>query len=147
VPPAELRTSWTLARTALGAIGAGGIAPGGSATSAGLVRVDDALTAVLLHQGRDLVDRIAQRRLAVLEELTPKARARMEETLLAYVREQGNAAATARALDVHPQTARYRLARLRELLGDELEDPDARFEIELALRGLQLRERARSPPT
>jgi DNA-binding PucR family transcriptional regulator len=40
----------------------------------------------------------------------------------------------ARALHVHPQTARYRLAQLRELLGDQLDDPDARFELELALR-------------
>jgi DNA-binding PucR family transcriptional regulator len=35
---------------------------------------------------------------------------------------------------VHPQTARYRRTRLRELLGDQLDDPDARFELELALR-------------
>ena len=34
----------------------------------------------------------------------------------------------------HPQTARYRLARLRELMGDDLDDPDARFELEIALR-------------
>jgi DNA-binding PucR family transcriptional regulator len=40
----------------------------------------------------------------------------------------------ARAMHVHPQTARYRLARLRELLGDALDDPDARFELEIALR-------------
>jgi DNA-binding PucR family transcriptional regulator len=40
----------------------------------------------------------------------------------------------ARALEIHPQTARYRLARLRELVGDELDDPDARLELELALR-------------
>ncbi len=37
-------------------------------------------------------------------------------------------------MNVHPQTARYRAARLRELLGDQLDDPDARFELELALR-------------
>ena len=58
----------------------------------------------------------------------------MEETALSFVQQHGNAAAMARALDVHPQTARYRLARLRELLGDQLDDPDARFELELALR-------------
>jgi DNA-binding PucR family transcriptional regulator len=29
---------------------------------------------------------------------------------------------------------RYRLARLRELFGDALEDPDERFWLELALR-------------
>ena len=37
-------------------------------------------------------------------------------------------------LHVHPQTARYRVARLRELLGAQLDDPEARFELELALR-------------
>ena len=39
-------------------------------------------------------------------------------------------------LQIHPQTARYRIARLRELLGDQLDDPDTRFELELALRAL-----------
>jgi DNA-binding PucR family transcriptional regulator len=99
------------------------------------MRADDALGKLLLFENRALVERIAARRLAPLRDLTPKARGRMEETALAYVRERGNAAAMARALDVHPQTARYRLARLRELLGDELDDADARFELELALRG------------
>jgi DNA-binding PucR family transcriptional regulator len=40
----------------------------------------------------------------------------------------------ARALHLNPQTIRYRLGRLRELFGETLEDPDARFELELALR-------------
>ena len=40
----------------------------------------------------------------------------------------------AAALHVHPQTARYRAARVRKLLGDQLDDPDARFELEIALR-------------
>ena len=35
---------------------------------------------------------------------------------------------------VSPSIVRYRLARLRELMGDQLDDPDARFELELALR-------------
>jgi hypothetical protein len=99
-----------------------------------LVRVDDSLTELLLREGRELVNRMGVRRLAPLDALTPRARQRMEDTALAYVREQGNAAAMARALEIHPQTARYRLARLRELVGDELDDPDARLELELALR-------------
>ena len=139
-PPDGLAGSWSLARATLAAIEAGAV-PGG-----GLMRVDDALAELLLFENRELVERIAARRLAPFGELTRKARLRMEETLLAYVHQHGNAAAMARALDVHPQTARYRLARLRELLGDELDDPDARFELELALRGTrrQSRERARS---
>ena len=40
-------------------------------------------------------------------------------------------------LDVHPQTVRYRVNRLRELLGTQLDDPDARFELEIALRALR----------
>jgi PucR C-terminal helix-turn-helix domain len=126
----DLPLSWSLARATLRAIEAGAIA-----ADERPVRADDALGDLLLFENRALVERVADRRLAPLRELTPKARARMEETALAYVRERGNAAAMARALGVHPQTARYRLARLRELLGEELDDPDARFELELALRG------------
>jgi DNA-binding PucR family transcriptional regulator len=47
----------------------------------------------------------------------------------------------ARALGLHAQTARYRLGRLRELLGNDLDDPDARFELELSLRA-RIMERA-----
>ena len=120
--------SWSLARATLRAVGAGAI------ETPGLVRADDELTKLLLFENTGLAERIAMRRLTPLEALTPKARRRMEETALAYMQQRGNAAAMARALGVHPQTARYRLRGLRELLGDALEDPDARFELELALR-------------
>ena len=42
--------------------------------------------------------------------------------------------AVAAELGVHPQTVRYRLRQLRELFGTRLEDPEARFELSLALR-------------
>jgi len=99
-----------------------------------LLRVDDHLAALLLFESRDLAGRIAARRLAPLADLTPKARARMRETALAHLRHDGNAVAMAAEMHVHAQTARYRIARLRELFGDQLEDPDVRFELELALR-------------
>jgi hypothetical protein len=99
-----------------------------------LLRVDDHLAALLLLESRGLAGRIAARRLAPLADLTPKARARMRETALAHLRHDGNAVAMAAEMHVHPQTARYRIARLRELFGDALDDPDARFELELALR-------------
>jgi hypothetical protein len=127
-----LAASWSLARAALQGIEAGAL------DGTGLVRVDEALTELLLFQNSGLVARIGARRLAPLEDLSPKARLRMEETALAYVQHQGNAAAMARVLDLHAQTARYRLGRLRELLGDMLDDPDARLELELALRARAL---------
>jgi DNA-binding PucR family transcriptional regulator len=58
----------------------------------------------------------------------------MRETALAYVGHGGNAVAMAAAMHLHPQTVRYRVARLRELLGDQLDDPDSRFELAIALR-------------
>ncbi len=124
----ELAGSWTLARATLRALEAGAI------TAPGAVRADERLPELLLHENAALVERIAARRLAPFEPLTPKARRRMEETALAYVQRQGNATAMAGALDIHPQTARYRIARLRELLGTDLDEPEARFELELALR-------------
>jgi DNA-binding PucR family transcriptional regulator len=124
----SLAASWSLARATLRAVGAGAI------EEPGLVRADDVLTRLLLFENAGLAQRIATRWLTPLAALTPKARRRMEETALAYMQQRGNAAAMARALGVHPQTARYRLRGLRELLGDTLDDPDARFEMELALR-------------
>jgi hypothetical protein len=121
---ADLPGSWALAGAALRSV----------ANEDGLLRADDHLTDLLVAGSARLVDRIAARRLAALDDLTPKARARLEKTALAFVQHQGNAAAMARAMHVHPQTARYRLARLRALLGESLDDPDARFELELALR-------------
>ncbi|HMJ94367.1 MAG TPA: helix-turn-helix domain-containing protein [Thermoleophilaceae bacterium] len=123
-----LSASWSLARATLRAVEAGAI------EAPALVRVEDALTELLLFENGPLVERLAVRRLAAFDALTPKARRRMEETALAYVQQQGNAAAMSRALGLHAQTARYRLSRLRELLGDSLDEPDARFELELALR-------------
>ena len=55
-------------------------------------------------------------------------------TLRAWLDRPGQVQAVAAALDVHPQTVRYRLKQLRELFGERLEDPEARFELSLALR-------------
>jgi hypothetical protein len=123
VAPAAAAESWRLALILLRARPEGG-----------LLRVDDNLATLLLFESRELAARIAARRLAAFADLTPKARARMRETALAHLRHDGNAVAMAAEMHVHPQTARYRIARLRELLGEQLDDPDARFELQLALR-------------
>ena len=137
VPRSELAGAWSLASAALHAAEAGAIEP------QGLILAEDHLPELLLFETGDLAERLAKRRLAPLEELTPARRARMEETALAFVQHGGNAAAMARALHLHPQTLRYRLGRLRELFGDSLADPDARFELELALRSARLARAAR----
>jgi PucR C-terminal helix-turn-helix domain len=100
----------------------------------GLLLAEDHLADLLLAGSSTVASLLAARRLAPLQGLTERARERMQETALAYVRHYGNAVAMAAELHVHPQTARYRIARLRELFGEDLDDPDARFELELALR-------------
>ncbi len=133
VPRAELGESWSIASAALRAAESGVIEGGG------LIEAEEHLPELLLFESGGVAERLAERRLAPLEELTPAGRARMEETALAFVQHGGNAAAMARALHLHPQTIRYRLGRLRELFGDALGDPDARFELELALRSRSAR--------
>jgi DNA-binding PucR family transcriptional regulator len=56
------------------------------------------------------------------------------ETLRSYLDCWGDSAAAARRLCVHPNTLRYRLRRLVELSGLDLEDPDERLVTELQLR-------------
>jgi hypothetical protein len=131
VEPARAAESWSLALTLLRAAAAGEL------RQSGLLSAEEHLGELLLLQNPALSARIAARRLAPLEGLTAKARSRLRETALAHVRHHGNAVAMAAELHVHPQTARYRIARLRELFGDELDDPDARFELEIALRTLR----------
>ena len=127
--PTELAGSWHLASTALRAVEAGSI------RSVGLIRVDEHLVDLALFESRDLISRLGSSRLAPLEDLTPNAKTRMAETTAAWLEHRGNAVEMARALHIHPQTARYRVARLRELFGDTLDDPESRFELELSLRG------------
>jgi PucR-like helix-turn-helix protein len=129
---AEVAQSWELAAALLRAAASEAV-PG-----AGLLRAEDHLTELLISENRRLVSRLAERRLAPLAGLTERARQRMAETALAHVRHRGNAVAMAAELGIHPQTARYRIARLRELFGDQLDDPDSRFELELALRAARV---------
>jgi sugar diacid utilization regulator len=55
-------------------------------------------------------------------------------SLEAYLANDRHLERTAAALHVHPNTVRYRLAKVQELLGINLRDVDDRFLLELALR-------------
>ena len=102
----------------------------------GPLRADDHRAELLVRADRSLVADIASDLLAPLDGETPLSRRRLEETLLAWLRHAGGIQRAAEDLHVHPQTVRYRMARLRDLLGDALDDPDSRFEMEVSLRAL-----------
>jgi hypothetical protein len=126
-PLDRARSSWDRARSALAAIRA-------QALPAELCVVEEHLTQLAFFEARDPLRELRARRLAPLESLTPAARDRMTETLKAYLDHRGNAPAMAESLHVHPQTVRYRLKKLRDLFGEALDDPNARFELETSLR-------------
>ncbi|MEO5781546.1 MAG: helix-turn-helix domain-containing protein [Arthrobacter oryzae] len=95
---------------------------------------DEHLAEVVLGAEPSAIAELANRRLAPLDGLRAGQRERLAETLLAWLRHWGQRAPVAAELGIHPQTVGYRAAQLRELFGDTLEDPKARFELELALR-------------
>ncbi|WP_063737057.1 helix-turn-helix domain-containing protein [Streptomyces sp. RTd22] len=95
--------------------------------------------ALVLLPPEELIDALARRRLAPLAGCGPAQGRRLAETLLAWLETRGGAPEIADRLGVHPQTVRYRLRQIRELWGDEVEDPDRRFELELVLRAQRLR--------
>ncbi len=109
-------------------LAAAGGAPGG------LVVAEDHLATLLLAADRGLAADLAASRLAPLEALADGPRARLTDTLRAWLDRPGQVQAVAAELGVHPQTVRYRVRQLRELFGARLEDPEARFELALALR-------------
>lgn len=117
------------AEAALGLLEAGVLPDRGA-----LVVADEHLPALLLHGDGALAADLAARALAPLDELREGARERLTETLRAWLDEPGQVTRVAERLHVHPQTVRYRVAQLRELFGARLDDPDARFELALAVR-------------
>jgi PucR C-terminal helix-turn-helix domain len=100
----------------------------------GIAFASDHLAELVAHGDESLIQDLAARRLEPLDAETPASRRRLTETLRSWLDHQGEITRVADELHVHPQTVRYRLGRLRERLGDALDDPRARFELALALR-------------
>lgn len=156
-------TSWARGviaslRTELGielhAVIAGPIA-GLSAAASARLEVDRVLASAQRHPGTiDAVTSLAEARTTVvLDEIVTYIAAnkrltdpRIEElrahdpmlvdTLRAYLDSFGDVAAAAQWLHVHPNTVRYRVRRIEQLLGTSLADPDVRLVLSLSLRAL-----------
>ncbi|MGW1870882.1 PucR family transcriptional regulator [Streptomyces mauvecolor] len=117
----------------------------GFASGTAVPHCADHLPSLLLLQDQALIGTLSARRLAPLRELTVRQRDRLAETLLAWLQHGGSAPEVARAINVHPQTVRYRVRQLDHLFGPALRDPDIRFELEIALRAESLRATLQNP--
>ncbi len=104
-----------------------------------LVRADDHPELLVLAADPELAAELSARMLAPLAGLTPRQRERFARTLACWLGHRGALKPISAELGVHPQTVRYRVARLRELFGERaLDDPRTRFQLELALRARAL---------
>jgi hypothetical protein len=106
-----------------------------------LVRCDEHLATLLIFADEDLAAALRAARLAPLQRLRPAQQDRLAETLLIWLQHGCNANEVALQVHVHPQTVRYRLRQADDLFGDQLRDPDRRFELEIALRARQMLQR------
>jgi hypothetical protein len=97
------------------------------------VFVDEHLDAIIVHRDPRLLDALRRRCLAPLEQVPPSFREVLQETLRSWLRHMGDRHSIAEELHVHPQTVRYRMGRLREIYGQDLDDPDVRLRLMLAL--------------
>ncbi|MQY05540.1 helix-turn-helix domain-containing protein [Actinomadura macrotermitis] len=104
----------------------------------GVVRSVEHMSTLILFQDEELITSLAALRLAPLAHLRASQQDRLAETLLAWLQSGRNANEVAMRLHVHPQTVRYRLRQLEELFGDQLLDPDLRFDLEIVLRARAL---------
>ena len=139
VAPGAAGVSAARARAALRLVETGAIDAGPMAIAG------EHLPALVAHGDEGMLAELAARALAPLAGETPASRQRLERTLRSWIDHQGEVAAVAAELAVHPQTVRYRLGRLREVFGDRLADPETRFELALALRSPVSTPRDREP--
>ncbi|GAB3665969.1 PucR family transcriptional regulator [Actinocorallia lasiicapitis] len=134
VPVTEAARSMHLARQMLQLAGRGVI------EADGVIRCVDHMSTLIMFQDESLLDSLAALRLAPLAHLRNSQQDRLAETLLAWLQSGRNANEVAMRLHVHPQTVRYRLRQLEELFGDQLLDPDLRFDLEIVLRARRLQQ-------
>ncbi|MFE7718535.1 PucR family transcriptional regulator [Nocardia rhizosphaerihabitans] len=97
------------------------------------VDTESALAALVVDADPRTRERQRAVALASFDHLRPDTRARYEETLRAWLLHQGRREDVARHLVLHPQTVRYRMDRIREILGDTLSDPERVLDLVIAL--------------
>jgi PucR C-terminal helix-turn-helix domain len=102
-------------------------------TASRVVDTEEVLPELLVAADLAALADLRARALAPLAGLRPAVRARLVETLRAWLLHRGRRDEVAAALFVHPQTVRYRMGQVREAFGDALDDPRVTLELTLAL--------------
>lgn len=98
------------------------------------IRCAEHLPTLAMYADEFVLGQLREHALRPFAELTPKQRERLCETLQAWLSTRGGINEVADRLGVHPQTVRYRMNQVNDLLGPRLDDPDERLMLEIALR-------------
>jgi purine catabolism regulator len=85
-------------------------------------------------QGCDELAEFYRQTLAPLVEYDASHNTQLVATLEAFFAHHGNASQTAESLYLHRNSLLYRLGRIREISGLDLDDADNRFSLQLALK-------------
>lgn len=111
------------------------VARSAAAAHGAVVDVEDlGLLGVLIDSSSNgSLERFWMRRLAPLREYDERERSDLCGSLHAYF-EEGGLRRAARRMNLHPNSFNYRLRRAEQIGGFSLSDPDARLELQLALR-------------
>ena len=112
----------------------------GSASPGTVASIGSVRSKVILHRLTQLAVRepaLCAGKVAALREQDAVRGTAWVATLRAYFDAYGDMAAAAAAVNVHPNTFRYRLRRITEVFGLDLTDPDERLVAELQLRFLE----------
>jgi PucR C-terminal helix-turn-helix domain/GGDEF-like domain len=111
------------------------LARSAAASEGAVVDVDDlGLLGVLIDSSATgALERFWQRRLAPLLEYDAREHSDLCGSLRAFF-EEGGLRRAARRMNLHPNSLNYRLRRAEQIGGFSLADPDARLELQLALR-------------
>jgi purine catabolism regulator len=106
------------------------------ASSASVTHYEDLglFRVISLAQSSTSLRRFCHDMLGPLLEYDREHDSELVKTLRVFLEHNQNLARTAKALFIHYNTLRYRLERIREMLGEPLEQPQQRLSIEVALQ-------------
>jgi len=101
-----------------------------------VVSFDDLGVFQILAEAQDpnTIQRFVQKWLGALLDYDDSRSAELVPTLSSYLEAGGNYTDSARKLSVHRNTLRYRLRRIGEISGHDLDDPDVQFNLQVATR-------------
>jgi hypothetical protein len=123
---------WTAVRTSyLRVLRARGL--GLTAEADAPVDTEQHLATLVVAADPAALEDLRRRVLAPFAALRPATAERLTETLRAWLLQLARRDDAAAALGVHPQTVRYRMGQVRELLGDRLDDPRTVQDLTIAL--------------